>query len=238
MSKIKVISFSESKFNEDSPNIIRELLKLKYPQIAKFFYVNNKKKVSVYTTDAWGNLRVWNKVTFQFELCENMDDKSFFSLSELFQGVDLQTNLNSSKTTPIETDLTPIRDEPDTAEVVITNVTTVSSINSNEEIAPVEIKQLDIQINNKVEKTSLLSIFQKYLPGGYLINKYTPGEDHYVLVYKDNVFDEPPYWSVLITSQYSIGTVYTNSRSCANKVAQHLNKLSITPSNFNSYFFL
>ena len=61
MSKIKVIPFSESKFNEDSPNIIRELLKLKYPQIAKFFYVNNKKKVSVYTTDAWGNLKVWNK---------------------------------------------------------------------------------------------------------------------------------------------------------------------------------
>ena len=238
MSKIKVISFSESKFNEDSPNIIRELLKLKYPQIAKFFYVNNKKKVSVYTTDAWGNLKVWNKGTFQFELCENMDDKSFFSLSELFQGVNSQTNLDSFKNTSIEADLTPIRDEPDTTEVVITNVTTVSNINSNEEIAPVAIKQLDVQINNEVEKTSLLSVFQKYLPDGYLINKYTPGEDHYILIYKENVFDEPPYWSVLITSQYSIGTVYTNSRSCANKVAQHLNKLSITPSNLNSYFSL
>ena len=87
MSKIKIIPFSESKFNEDSPNIIRELLKLKYPQIAKFFYVNNKKKVSVYTTDAWGNLRVWNKGTFQFELCENMNDKSAALVCENVTGL-------------------------------------------------------------------------------------------------------------------------------------------------------
>ena len=238
MFNINVASFLTSKFNEDAPNIIRSLTDLKYPKIAKYFYINNKKKVSVYTTDSWGNLKVWNKGTFQFELCENMDDKSFFSLSELFQGVNSQTNLDSFKNTSVETDLTPIRDEPDTAEVVITNVTTVSNINSNEEIATGAIKQLDVQINNEVEKTSLLSVFKQYLPDGYLINKYTPGEDHYVLVYKDNVFDEPPYWSVLITTKYTIGTIYTNSRICANKVAQHLNKQSINPSNLNSYFSL
>ena len=208
MVNINVASFLTSKFNEDAPNIIRSLTDLKYPKIAKYFYVNNKKKVSVYATDSWGNLKVWNKGTCQFELCENMNDKPLFLLTELFQ----------TKTEML------LDDAAETAEITITSITTEPNT---------------VKLNlPEVKSCSLLSLFESYLPDGYLINKYTPGEDHYVIVYKDNVFDEPPYWSVLITSQYSIGTVYTNSRSCANKVAQHLNKQSITPSNLNSYFSL
>ena len=85
MFNINVASFLTSKFNEDTPNIIRSLTDLKYPKIAKYFYINNKRKVSVYTTDSWGNLKVWNKGTSQFELCENMNDKPLFLLTELFQ---------------------------------------------------------------------------------------------------------------------------------------------------------
>lgn len=208
MVNINVASFLTSKFNEDAPNIIRSLTDLKYPKIAKYFYINNKKKVSVYTTDSWGNLKVWNKGTCQFELCENMNDKPLFLLTELFQ---------------TKTEM-PLDDTAETAEITVTSVTTEPNI---------------VELNlPEVKSCSLPSLFESYLPKGYLVNVYTEGEDHYVLTYNDHIFDEPPYWSVLITTKYTIGTIYTNSRSCANKVAQHLNKQSITPSNLNSYFSL
>ena len=181
-------------------------------KLASMFYISKTNRVSYYSTNSWGDLMVWNRGASAWEHCPTMLDKELYTL--------------------------PAKGRPTklTSDSVIMDLEEVSLI-SSEENSEVEITKVTVEPEVAItvsrptltkESFNLKDLFNLYLPDRYFIGLPPSNEIAYTVQY------EPLHntWSVWIreaNEAYLGGTLYTNSWSCAEKVAEYLTSVNATP---------
>ena len=181
-------------------------------KLASMFYISKTNRVSYYSTNSWGDLMVWNRGASAWEHCPTMLDKELYTL--------------------------PAKGRPTkfTSNTITMDLEEVSLI-SSEENSVVEITKVTVEPEVAItvsrptltkESYNLKDLFNLYLPDRYFIGLPPSNEIAYTVQY------EPLHntWSVWIreaNEAYLGGTLYTNSWSCAEKVAEYLTSVYATP---------
>ena len=177
-------------------------------KLASMFYISKTNRVSYYSTNSWGDLVVWNKGSLNWEHCPSMLDKELYTL--------------------------PAKSQPEMEPQEILEETSflTSEENSEVEITKVTVEpEVAITVSRPTltkESFNLKDLFNLYLPDRYFIGLPPSNEIAYTVQY------EPLHntWSVWIreaNEAYLGGTLYTNSWSCAEKVAEYLTSVNATP---------
>lgn len=209
------------------------------PVLAKFFYINSKKKVSYYRRSSFNShMDVYNAGTKKWEYAAAMtadrlrhlpalsledykfnyekDDPSIEEVLSLASESKAEAfaNLNSIDAEVVVTKIlcntTQEKTKFVTADkLVVTNLITEQK--KEEEESTVSSKQID--------QKKLFTLFKENLPEGFLL-KFTPKELNYYVSYSH----QSQTWTRESNGQIqTIGTIYTNSLTCINAVVALLN---------------
>jgi len=181
-------------------------------KLASMFYISKTNRVSYYSTNSWGDLMVWNRGASSWEHCPTMLDKELYTLPAKGR---------------------PTKLTPDTVIMDLEEVPLISSEeNSVVEITKVTVEpEVAITVSRPTltkESFNIKDLFNLYLPDRYFIGLPPSDEIAYTVQYEPL----PKTWSVWIreaNEAYLGGTLYTNSWSCAEKVAEYLTSVNATP---------
>lgn len=215
--KIKTKLLQDSKYNTSQYlNSIRNQLKAfnlfdssKKNLSNYYFFINTKNKISVYLVNAWGDLQVYNKGNNKYESCSSMQHEIFFSICDPL--------LDDSDSY--------IKEQISHSEQVLLHESAGKYLETNFTFTKAENSHT---LNNS--ELDLSQLFIKYLPVNYFINHYTVGESFYTVKYTGD-FKDVHTWVDLLITDYIVGTIFTNSRTCTTRVAEYLTQNNINPNN-------
>lgn len=224
-----------------SPALVQKINQ-EAPHLAKFFYINSKKKVSYYRKSSFNShMDVYNAGSKKWEYAAAMtedrlrhlpalsledyesnyenDDPSISEVLSLGCVAKAEAYAGLDNTSNIE------------ADVVVTNILCNTT---QDEVIPITPRRVKVQLpivepkkekeestisSKQIDQKKLFTLFKENLPEGFLL-KFTPKELNYYVSYSH----ASQTWTRESNGQIqTIGTIYTNSLSCINAVVALLN---------------